>query len=123
MSQPQAPPTKHRSLAKTLAIVIVGVVVIIVVVAVIMYIVLPMAGVNVTTGALKVRYNSVWGNDIEIFIDGESQGIHPSDQFVTFNGISPGMHTVEARDTSGTVLDSQRVEVTAGETIVVELSY
>jgi len=128
--QQEAPPKQHRSKAKTIAIVIVGIVVLIVVVAVVLYLFLPLAGVDTgsdllgpKTGTLQVRYNSVWGGDIQIYIDGLNQGVYSSDEFHTFREVSPGSHVVEARDLSGNYLDATTVVITAGETSTVELSY
>jgi len=108
--------------------VIVGAVLIVVIAVILLSILLPLAGFNtgvptVTAGTLKVRYNSVWGNDVKIYIDGEDMGVINSDVFVTYHGISPGTHKVEAYTLEGSYLDGKTVEVEAGRTTVVELSF
>ncbi len=75
------------------------------------------------TGTIKFRYNSIWGNDVKIYIDGEYEGTVSSDQYHSFYGISPGTHTVEVRDTNDNFLARKTVEVNAGETTTVDLSW
>ena len=84
----------------------------------------PYSGVPMpTTGTLKVKYNSVWGNDVVVYLDGSELGQIPSDEYHTFYGISPGTHTVEIRSTGGSHLADKTIEIHAGETTTVELSY
>ena len=113
-----------------MAIAVVAIVVVVVVVAIALYLLLPLAGVDTgsnilgpKTGTLQVRYNSVWGNDIQIYIDGNNMGVYSSDAYHTIDDISPGSHNVEARDLSGGYLDDQTVQVKEGEVTTVDLTY
>ena len=115
-----APPQKSH---KGLIGAIVAIVLIIILVPLLLWYVLPQVGVDVTTGAIRVIYHSVWHNNVDIYIDGEYKREIPSDAYVTFHGIEPGMHTVRATTTGGIYLDEKTVEVHAGETVTVELSY
>ena len=75
------------------------------------------------TGSIRFRYNSVLGNDIKIYVDGDYMGTFSSDEYHLLNGFSPGSHTIEAKALSGGLLDRKTVDVNAGETTTVELSY
>ena len=114
-----APPKKSHS---GLIGAIVAIIIIIILIPLSLWYALPQAGVDVTTGAIRVIYHSVWHNNVDIYIDGEYKGEIPSDTYVTFHGIEPGTHTVRAT-TGGVYLDEKTVEVYAGETVTVELSY
>jgi len=76
------------------------------------------------SGELKVRYNSVWGNPIDIYIDGVRKGTYSSDVWVDFR-TSPGTHTVEIRDISMGLgrLAIQTVSVGFFQSVNVDLHY
>ena len=114
------PPKKSHS---GLIDAIVAIILLIILVPLILWYVLPDTGVDVTTGAIKVIYHSVLHNNVEIYIDGDYKDEIPSDTYVTFHGIEPGTHTVRATTIGGTYLDEKTVDVQAGETVTVELSY
>lgn len=121
-AQPMVYPSPKKSHSGLIG-AIVAVVLIIILVPLILWYALPQAGVDVTTGAIKVIYHSVLHNNVKIYIDANYKGEIPSDTYVTFHGIEPGTHTVRATTTGGTYLDEKTVEVHAGETVTVELSY
>jgi len=120
-ASPQVPIQKKGSRARTAAIAAVVVVALILVVVVMLYVVLPRTGVNVTTGALQVRYNSSYYDEVKLYIDGDYRGTFPSSEFHTFNGISPGTHEVEFRNIEDGRLDMRTVQVKAGGTTTIEL--
>ncbi len=118
-----APPPEKKSSGGSIAAAIVVVIVVIMALVLISTYILPMSGINITTGAIQVRYNSVWGGDVNIYIDGVLEDTISSDQWYTFNGIIQGSHTVSAYSLDGGFLDSSTVHVSAGETTSVQLSY
>jgi len=113
------PKKTHRGLIGVVVVIIL----IIILVPLTLWYVLPAMGINVTTGAIKVIYHSVLHNNVKFYIDGVCKGEYPSDTWITFNGIQPGTHIVRATTVGGTYLDEKMVEVHAGETVTVELSY
>ena len=114
------PPKKSRSgLIGAVAVIII----VIILVPLLLWVILPQAGVDVVTGAIEIKYKSILHNNIDIYIDGNYKGEIPSDTYVTFHGIEPGTYTVRATTTGGTYLDEKTVDVQAGETVTVELSY
>ncbi len=124
------PPPPHYPTRKKHTGLIIGVVVlilIVVLVPVIYYAILPAAekatGTTVTTGAIKVIYHSVLGNDIKIYIDDVYMGTYTSDEYHTFYGISPGTHVVTVKSLHDVTLASKEVTVRAGETTTVELHF
>ena len=123
--QPQAyaPPPPAKSGKGGIGAAIAVVIVVIIAIFLILTYVAPMSGINITTGAIQVRYNSVWGGDVNIYIDGVLESTISSDQWYTFNGISPGSHAVSAYSLDGGFLDSSTVHVDAGETTSVQLSF
>jgi len=118
------PPPKESSAGKIIVGIVVAILLIILLLALFLPSTTSYSGVPLpTTGNLNVKYNSVWGNDVDVYLDGEYLGQIPSDEYYTFHGISPGTHTVEIRSTGGSFLADKTVTINAGETTTVELSY
>ena len=101
--------------------VAIGVLVIIAVVVVLGYVMLQGPSDNDATGTIEVRYNSMTEDEVKIYIDDKFMGIHPSNQPITFEKISTGIHRVWVHDLADRNLDNGVVTVIANAVTTLEL--
>ncbi len=73
-----------------------------------------------TTGTIRVIYHSTSRSDVRIYLNNESLGQIPSDEWITFEEIEPGEYTISATAIDDKVLNSTRITVREGETTRVE---
>ena len=106
---------------KKAVMVAIGVLVIIAVVVVLGYVMLQGPSDNDATGTIEVRYNSMTEDEVKIYIDDKFMGIHPSNQPITFEKISTGIHRVWVHDLADRNLDNGVVTVIANAVTTLEL--
>ena len=101
--------------------VAIGVAVIIAVVGLIVFAMLQRSDDDNSTGILEVRYNSMTGDDVKIYIDDELKGTYPSNQSIKFFKMSTGIHSIRVYDLADRNLASGKASVTASGVTTMEL--
>lgn len=79
--------------------------------------------VEFATGGINVMYDSWWGNDVNIYLNGVFFRRIQSDRWITFHEIETGSYSITARDLGGSHLDTKTITVTRGQITTVRLSY
>ncbi len=117
--------------ANKLAIIL-GIVLILVIVAIIAY------SPVFKTGTLKVKYVSGithngqymdgidHGGNILIYIDGSTKGVHPADQYITFDWVPAGKHSItiyKIQTGNDTLLATNDATVNVLATTTIDLQY